>query len=135
MNANKIELTSDNGKIHAIIEDFQGLKELGIDPVSELTAVLKHEENLERASKLEELKNINEELVYLGDKPEQYADAIVGITYDGNHIIYSVEKFAECLKKEDLTDEETADWISYNTARAIPYMGEYAPILMNEMER
>ena len=83
---------------------------------------------------IEELKSINENLIYLGDKPEQYQDAIVGITYDGNHIIYSVVKFAECLKKEDLTDEEAADWISYNTARAIPYMGEFAPILMNEIE-
>lgn len=84
---------------------------------------------------LEELKSINENLIYLGDKPEQYQDAIVGITYDGNHIIYSVEKFTECLMKEDMTDEEAADWISYNTARAIPYMGEFAPILMNEIVR
>lgn len=83
---------------------------------------------------IEELKSINESLIYLGDKPEQYQDAIVGITYDGNHIIYSVEKFTGCLMKEDMTDEEAADWISYNTARAIPYMGEFAPILMNEIE-
>ena len=49
---------------------------------------------------IDELKSINEELIYLGDKPEQYQDAIVGITYDGNHIIYSVEKFMQCLMKE-----------------------------------
>lgn len=83
---------------------------------------------------IEELKGINEELVYLGDTPEQYKDAIVGITYDGNHIVYSVEKFIECLVKEEgMTEEEAADWTSYNTARAIPYMGEHAPILMNEI--
>ena len=57
---------------------------------------------------LEELKSINEELIYLGDKPEQYADAIIGITYDGNHVIYSVEKFQECLVKEGMTYEEAA---------------------------
>ncbi len=84
---------------------------------------------------IEELKSINEDLIYLGDTPEQYQDAIVGITYDGNHIIYSVEKFTECLMKEGMTYEEAADWVGYNTARSIPYMGEYAPILMNEMER
>ena len=83
---------------------------------------------------IEELKSINEELLYLGDKPEQYADAIVGITYDSNHIIYSVEKFMECLMKEGMTEEDASEWISYNTARSLPYMGEYAPILMNEME-
>lgn len=83
---------------------------------------------------IEELKNLNESLIYLGDKPEQYQDAIVGVTYDGNHIIYSVEKFTECLIKEGMTYEEAADWISYNTQRAIAYMGEFAPILMNEIE-
>ena len=55
---------------------------------------------------LEELKGINEELIYLGENPEQYADAIIGITYDGDHVVYSVEKFMECLKKEDMNDEE-----------------------------
>ncbi len=84
---------------------------------------------------IEELKSINENLIYLGDKPEQYQDAIVGVTYDGNHIIYSVEKFAECLVKEGMTHEEAEDWISYNTARSLPYMGEFAPILMNEIDR
>ena len=84
---------------------------------------------------LEELKSINEELIYLGDKPEQYADAIVGITYDGNHVIYSVEKFQECLVKEGMTYEEAADWTSYNTSRSLPYAGEFAPILMNEIDK
>lgn len=36
---------------------------------------------------IEELKNENEELVYLGDSPEQYKDAIVGLTCDGNHVV------------------------------------------------
>lgn len=84
---------------------------------------------------IEELKSINEDLIYLGDTPEQYADAIVGVTYDGNHIIYSAEKFAECLVKEGMSHEEAADWVSYNTQRAIAYMGEFAPILMNEIEQ
>lgn len=83
---------------------------------------------------LEELKSINEELIYLGDKPEQYADAIVGITYDSNHVVYSTEKFEECLVKEGMTHEEAADWISYNTARSLDYLdSKYKPILMNEL--
>jgi len=82
----------------------------------------------------EELKNFNENLIYLGDKPEQYKDAIVGITYDGNHIVYSVEKFVECLVNEGMTHEESLDWISYNTARSLDYLNsEYKPILMNEI--
>lgn len=82
----------------------------------------------------EELEGINDKLVYLGDKPEQYKDAIVGLSNDDNHIIYSYNKFMECLMKEGMTAEDAADWISYNTLRALPYMGEYAPILMYDLE-
>lgn len=81
---------------------------------------------------IEELQNINESLVYLGDKPEQYKDAIIGITYDSNHVVYSLDKFIELLMNEGMTHEEAEDWVSYNTARSIPYMGECAPILVNE---
>ena len=82
----------------------------------------------------EDLEQINEQLVYLGDKPEQYKDAIVGISHDDKHVIYSYGKFQECLVKEGMTPEEAEDWISYNTIRAIPYMGEYAPIIMFDFE-
>ena len=85
---------------------------------------------------IEELTSINEELIYIGDRPEQYQDAIVGLTYDGNHVVYSVEKFAECLMKEGMSHEEAEDWISYNTARSLDYLNsEYKPILMNEINR
>ena len=82
---------------------------------------------------VEDLKNINEDLIYLGNKPEQYQDAIVGITYDNNHVIYSVEKFVECLMKEGMSHEDAEDWIGCNTSRSIMYMGENAPILMSEI--
>ena len=82
---------------------------------------------------IEELKIINDDLIYLGNKPEQYQDAIVGITYDNNHVIYSVEKFVECLMKEGMSHEEAEDWISSNTSRMLHYMGENAPILMSEI--
>ena len=133
MKIGKMELTSDDGKFHAVVENPEAFNELGLDVIEETKTLLEHEEQRERTYRVEELKSINEDLIYLGDKPEQYADAIIGVTYDGNHIIYSVEKFQECLMREDMTDEEAADWISYNTARAIPYMGEYAPILINEI--
>ena len=130
-----MELTSDSGKTHAIVENPEEFKKMGIDIIGEMGAIMEQQEKQETSTCIDELKSINEDLIYLGDKPEQYADAIVGITYDGNHVIYSVEKFTECLVKEGMSHEEAADWISYNTARAIPYMGEHAPILMNEMDR
>ena len=130
-----MELTSDSGKTHAIVENPEEFKNAGIDLIGEMKTIMEQQENQETSTCIEELKNINEDLIYLGDKPEQYQDAIVGITYDGNHVIYSVEKLVECLVNEGLSYVEAADWISYNTSRAIPYMGEYAPILMNVMER
>lgn len=135
MKISKMELISDSGKTHAIVENPEEFKKMGIDIIEEMGAIMEQQEKQETSTCIDELKSINEDLIYLGDKPEQYADAIVGITYDGNNVIYSVEKFAECLVKEGMSHEEAADWISYNTARAIPYMGEHAPILMNEMGR
>ena len=82
----------------------------------------------------EDLKEMNENLVYLGDKPEQYKDAIVGLSQDDNHIIYSYSRFKECLMKEGMSEEDADEWISFNTIRSIPYMGEYAPILMSDIE-
>ena len=135
MKIGKMELTSDSGKTHAIVENPEEFKEAGIDIVEEMKTIMEQQEKQETSTCIDELTSINEELIYLGDKPEQYKDAIVGITYDGKHVIYSVEKFAECLMKEGMSHEEAEDWISYNTARTIPYMGEYAPILMNEINR
>lgn len=136
MKISKMELTSDSGKTHAIVENPEEFKKAGIDIVEEMKTIMEQQEKQESPTNcIDELTSINEDLIYLGGKPEQYADAIIGITYDGNHVIYSVEKFAECLVNEGMSYLEAADWISYNTARAIPYMGEYAPILMNEMNR
>ena len=131
----KMELTSDSGKTHAIVENPEDFKKMGIDIIDEMKSIMEQQENQETSTCIDDLTSINEDLVYLGDKPEQYAEAIVGITYDGNHVVYSTEAFQECLVKEGMTPEEAADWISYNTARSLPYMGEHAPILMNELER
>ena len=130
-----MELTSDSGKTHAIVENPEEFKKMGIDIIDEMKTIMEQQEKQETSTCIDELTSINEDLVYLGDKPEQYADAIVGITYDGNHVVYSTEAFQECLVKEGMTPEEAADWISYNTARSIPFMGEFAPILMNEINR
>lgn len=83
----------------------------------------------------EELEEINENLVYLGEEPAKYKDAIVGLSHDNNHVIYSYNKLVECFQKIDgMSEEEAIDWIECNTIRAIPYMGEYAPILMYDLE-
>ena len=71
MKISKMELTSDSGKTHAIVENPEEFKKAGIDIIGEMKTIMEQEET-ESSSCIEELKSINEDLVYLGDKPEQY---------------------------------------------------------------
>lgn len=66
-------------------------------------------------------------------KNESYDDALIGISHD-HRAIYSYEKMVDWLCKRDgMTREEAAEWINYNTIRAIPYFGERAPIVMYDL--
>lgn len=59
-----------------------------------------------------------------------YDDALIGVSDDGR-AIYDYEKMIEWLMdEEDWSDEEAVEWIEYNTLRALPYLGEGAPIIM-----
>lgn len=59
-----------------------------------------------------------------------YDDALIGVSAD-NRAIYDYDKMVEWLiKTENFTQEEAIEWIDYNTIRALPYMGEKAPIIM-----
>jgi hypothetical protein len=59
-----------------------------------------------------------------------YDDALIGISDDGR-AIYDYEKMIEWLMDEEgWSDEEAIEWIEYNTLRALPYLGEGAPIIM-----
>ena len=71
MKISKMELTSDSGKTHAIVENPEEFKKMGIDIIGEMKTIMEQEEN-ENSSCIDELTSINEDLVYLGDKPEQY---------------------------------------------------------------
>lgn len=61
-------------------------------------------------------------------------DGIIGVDVDG-HIVYSYNKCVQSIvEKGEMTLEEAEGWIDYNTIRAIPYMGEFKPIMMYEIE-
>lgn len=63
-----------------------------------------------------------------------FDNSIVGYTDDGR-LVYSLDKMVEELSNEEnLSVEEALDFINYNTYRSLPYMGEYAPIIMNSLE-
>ena len=69
-----------------------------------------------------------------------YDDALIGVTDDGR-AVYDYERMVEWLigaraiRASDFTlSEDAAEWVCYNTLRAIPYMGEDAPIVINRLE-
>ena len=59
-----------------------------------------------------------------------YDDALVGVSYD-NRAIYDFNLMVKWLmEKEEFTEIDAIEWIEVNTLRALPYMGEDAPIIM-----
>ena len=64
-----------------------------------------------------------------------YDDALIGVTTD-NRAVYDYDKMVEWLMKvEGMDSLEAMEWIDYNTIRALPYMGEDAPIIMYSLEK
>ena len=64
-------------------------------------------------------------------KNYSYDTAFIGITTD-NRAVYDYQLMVEWLiRTEEFTEEEAMEWIDYNTIRALPYMGDDAPIIVN----
>ncbi len=80
-------------------------------------------------SAIDALAKEYEESVILLDSPE-FDDAFVGISEDFR-AIYDYDKMVESLTAQDnISMEEAEEFIGYNTLRALPYMGEKAPIIL-----
>ena len=59
-----------------------------------------------------------------------YDDALIGVTDDGR-AVYDFDKMVEWLKtNEGMGELEAIEWIEYNTIRALPYMGDKAPLIV-----
>ena len=73
-----------------------------------------------------------EDVIYLTNY--SYDDALIGIS-DDNRAVYDYDKMVKWLMEDEgFTEEEAIEWIDYNTIRALPYMGEKAPIIMYPIE-
>lgn len=73
-----------------------------------------------------------EGVIYLTDF--SYDDALIGVTED-HRAIYDYEKMIQWLMDtEQWSYEDAVEWIDYNTIRALPYMGDGAPIIMYPLE-
>lgn len=74
-------------------------------------------------------ENEIDRIVILDD--HAYDNSIVGIT-DQGIIIYDFNKMVEELMEDEGWEEEDAiEWIEYNTLRALPYMGDERPLIIN----
>lgn len=63
------------------------------------------------------------------DAPD-YDDAIIGITDQGN-VVYDYAAMVKSLVERDhMTWMEAAEFIDYNTVRALPYAPDPKPIIM-----
>lgn len=63
-----------------------------------------------------------------------YESALIGVTSCGR-AVYDYELMLEYLMgPKGMTADEAADFISYNTIRALPYMGEAAPLILYRLE-
>lgn len=77
----------------------------------------------------EEIKELGFEESLLFDNPS-FDNAIIGYT-DDERIVYDYDKMVECYAEEfGVEPIDAADFISYNTVRALPYAGEKAPIIV-----
>lgn len=63
-----------------------------------------------------------------------YASAFMGISED-NRAIYDFDLMVEWLMfTEDFNEVEAIEWIETDTIRALPYIGDKAPIIMHRLE-
>lgn len=58
-----------------------------------------------------------------------FVKAIIGITAS-EQLIYDYDlMISAAMEEENWSEEESIEWIGYNTIRSIPYMGQYHPIV------
>lgn len=71
--------------------------------------------------------------IKLFDNP-RYPNSIIGLTID-DRAIYDMEQMIVDLMKEDkMSYIDALEFIEYNTIRALPYMGQDAPIILYTKE-
>lgn len=79
------------------------------------------------------LEDLDYEELIVFENPD-YDDAIIGVSHD-DRVIYDYDKMIDHLvSKENMTVEDAADFISYDTIRSLSYRGEDAPIVMFGIE-
>lgn len=64
-----------------------------------------------------------------------YNKAIIGVSINSKHIIYSYDLLLSILVEGGMSYDDAMDWLEYNTLRSIEYMeAEYRPIIIRSIE-
>lgn len=80
------------------------------------------------------LEDLDYENLIVFENPD-YDEAIIGVSHD-DRVIYDYDKMLEHLvTKENMSIEDAADFISYDTIRSLSYRGPEAPIVMFGIEQ
>lgn len=71
-------------------------------------------------------------------EPDSLDAAIIGtvVTPKGCAALYDYEKLVEAFMRDDpeSSREAVVEWISYNTVRALPYLGPRAPWILEQID-
>ena len=65
-------------------------------------------------------------------EPEEMDSALLGYDESGNRFVYGYKRLVAYFVEEGMSEEEAIEWIDYNIIRGLPYMGENAPIVIEE---
>jgi len=64
-----------------------------------------------------------------------FDNSIEGIT-DSGQLVYNYDKMIkELMEDEKMSSEEASDFVSSDTLRAIPYFGDYKPIIIYSLDK
>ena len=134
-NMTKRELLNDEGFEDTFVFDDENLKILGLSHDDRAVYLSKDVQN--KCAEFGDKKppilmspcdvSSIEGLTVLG--PRYLDTAIIGVT-DDNRVVYDYDKLRTAfMKAEGWDEEESDDWINYNTIRSLPYIPN-SPVIM-----
>ena len=81
----------------------------------------------------EDIRMMLDEEAIVFDNPS-FDNAIIAVDQDGRAVYDYDLMVEELMRDEEWTMEDAIEWIEYNTLRAIPYVGDMAPIVVYRLE-
>ena len=125
----------ENGRRNVSLETIEKLAGFFGMEASELVREIERADfpPLTLESLKEELRERGFDEAVVLENPD-YLSAVVGVSEDGR-VVYDYDGMVRHLMEQEGMDaEEAAEFVDYNTIRALPYMGDKAPIVVHGLE-